>query len=529
MRAAGIIASLLLMSFASVYGQATNQEVRVSYVAGNNVYLTAGRSSGVFPGDTLLVRTTSGEIHRIEVLSAMSDRSVLQYIGPSFGLQTGDVITIAREGATVDEFADDVLQVELAPEDVLEVEMFEPESTDFISASSSLDVEGRLLLGVNTLRSETESFLTPGVTSSRTYVTPNAMLWMDVSGLPNELEFRVRMRSEYRHVSGGRSSSPTTSIRTYELSLARELGDMTVRFGRFSSRYVPTGGYWDGLEVVENDGDLAYGVSAGFLPVRSNEQISFDLPKAALFGRYSIRSEQVTNRFELYYMEIRPTNNLLTRRHLGVRHRLNWSTINAYNRVEVDRDPETGHFVFTRLSGRLSSAITSALEVHGRYDVRQPYSIYRSIQVISYRRDQINTGLSYRFGRAALSTDFVWNYAYDLGIGRSLDGRSLTGSASLSRSRGVGMFASGSYWWSEFGASMYGSFSLSRSMGKVSTRLSYQVSGSTRFDTNLTTHALSAQAAVPIGSRIRSTSKFRVQFGEFVTSTAFETNVSIRL
>jgi len=529
MRIGGIIAFVVLASVSSLFGQTTNQDVRVSYVSGNNIYLTAGRSSGVFPGDTLLVRTASGDVHRIEVLSAMSDRSVLQYIGPSFGLQTGDVITIAREGTTADDFADELLQVEVAPEDVLEVETLEPESSDFLSASSELSVDGRLLIGINTLRSETESFLTPGVTSSRTYVTPNAMLWMNVSGLPSEMELRVRMRSEYRHVSGGRSTSPTTSIRTYELALARELGDMTVQFGRFSSRYVPTGGYWDGVEVVESDGDLAYGVSAGFLPIRSNEQVSFDLPKAALFGRYALRSEQMTNRFELYYMEIRPTNHLLTRRHLGVRHRLSWSRMNAYNRVEVDRDPETGRFVFTSLSGRLSSAVTSALEIHGRYDIRQPYSIYRSIDVISYRRDQVNTGFSYRMGRVALSTDFVWNYAYDLGDRRSLDGRSLTGSASLSRSRGVGLFASGSYWWSDFGASMYGSFSLSRSIGTVSTRLSYQVSGSTRFDTNLTTHALSAQAALPIGSRIRSTSKFRVQFGEFVTSTAFETNVSIRL
>jgi hypothetical protein len=57
----------------------------------------------------------------------------------------------------------------------------------------------------------------------------------------------------------------------------------------------------------------------------------------------------------------------------------------------------------------------------------------------------------------------------------------------------------------------------------------YQISGSSRFETNLTTHSIAAQAAFPLGARFRSTSKIRYQTGDYVSSTAFETSLSIRL
>ncbi|MGA7304088.1 MAG: hypothetical protein WBW88_04410, partial [Rhodothermales bacterium] len=415
------------------------------------------------------------------------------------------------------------------PEEVLYEEILDAEEDDFIATRSATEVSGRLLIGANSLKSRTESALTPGAGSSRTYLTPYAMLSLDAEGLPYGLGLRVRMRSEYRSVSGGRSSTPEFSVRTYDLYLKREFERARVRVGRFSNQYVATGGYWDGILIDSGDSDFGYGGSFGFLPVRSNEQVSLDMPKAALFAKFTRKSETVTNRLDTYYLEIHPTNDLLTRRLFGLRHRLNWNGLGAYNRFELDRDPQSGHWVITRLSSRLSSALTNSLEIHGRFDMRQPYSIYRSFDVISYRRDQINTGLGYRSRFLYFAADLVWNYAYDSSEGRQLDGRSVTGTAALSRVRGVGLTTSGSYWWSDFGASMFGTVSLSRSFGRVSTRMYYQISGSSRFETNLTTHSIAAQAAFPLGARFRSTSKIRYQTGDYVSSTAFETSISIRL
>jgi hypothetical protein len=355
------------------------------------------------------------------------------------------------------------------------------------------------------------------------------MLWLDASGLPYELALRVRLRSEYRYVSGGRSINPRLSFRTYDFYVQREMDDLRIKAGRFSNRYVPTGGYWDGIMVLNGDGDYDYGASIGFLPVRSNEQMSFDMPKAALFARFSRKSERLSNRIEAFFMEIRPTNELLPRHHLGVRHRLHRSGLSLFNRVDIDRDPHSGRWMFTRLSMRFLQALRWGLQIHGRYDVRQPYSIYRSVNVISYRRDQINAGLGYRGRRLTLSADMVWNFAYEAGDVRVLDGRSMTAAASLSRLAGMGFFTSGSYWWSELGSSTYGSVSVSRSFGRISSRLYYQVSASSRFDTNLTTHSVALQAAVPLSSRIRSTSKLRLQTGRYARSTSFETSVSVRL
>jgi hypothetical protein len=311
--------------------------------------------------------------------------------------------------------------------------------------------------------------------------------------------------------------------------LTHDLGDAVIRFGRFSNPHVATGGYWDGILIDTGDREFGYGGSFGFLPVRSNEQVSLDMPKAALFANYARTSGSMTNRLEAYYLEIHPTNDLLTRRLLGLKHRLNWNRLSSSNRMEVDRDPQSGHLVFTRVSGRVTSALTNAVEVHGRYDLRQPYSIYRSVDVISYRRDQINAGLGYRSVFVSLAADFVWNYAYDGDNGRQLDGRSITGSASFRRIAGVGLSGSGSYWWSDFGASMFTTVGMSRSFGRVSSRLYYQVSGSSRFETNLTTHSIAAQAGFPLTNRIRSTSKIRLQTGDYATSTTFETSLSVRL
>jgi len=531
MRRSGFILALLVCQSIPSLAQDKVQEVRVTYVAGANVYIAAGRSQGIFPGDTLTVFSRARKLERIEVLSSMSDRSVLRYIDESFGLEVGSILQIVREKVDAENLAYEVSPVVpvVAPEEQLAEEAFDAGQTEFIRPGSDLDVSGRLLIGANSLRSRTKSVLAPNESSARTYLTPYAMLSLDAEGLPHGLGLRVRMRSEYRSVSGGRASNPELSVRTYDLYLTREFEAATVRVGRFSNQYVPTGGYWDGILIDTGDGDFGYGGSFGFVPVRSNEQVSLDMPKAALFAKFTRRSEEVTNRLETYYLEIHPTNDLLTRRLFGLRHRMNWSHFGTYSRFELDRDPQSGRWVITRLSGRLSSTLTNSMEIHGRYDLRQPYSIYRSFDVISYRRDQINAGLGYRGRSLYLSADFVWNYAYDAGDRRQLDGRSITGSASLPRLRGVGITTSGSYWWSDLGSSMYGMVSLSRSFGKVSGRVYYQMSGSSRFETNLTTHSVATQVAFPLGPRLRSTSRIRFQKGDYVSSTAFETRLSIRL
>ena len=435
MRRALITTAVLVCIISQVIAQDATRAIRVTYVAGENVYIAAGRKQGIFAGDTLTVVTESGDSARIYVLSSMSDRSVLQYLDVGFGLDVGSILRLYPNHAdSLNELPEHgPAMARAAVEDPLLEENLEPDERDFINQSKGISVSGHLNVGVNSLQSRTESVFVPSAHTTRTYLTPNSMLLLDADGLPHDLELRVRMRSEYRYASGGRSPNPTVSLRAYELHLARQFDAMSIQVGRFSTPHAPTSGYWDGIQLLRSGSEVEYGASFGFLPVRSNEQISFDMPKAALFGQFARKTETMSTRLEAVYLEVHPTNDLMTRRALGLTHRLNWSALSSHSRLEVDRDPESGAWVVTRLSGRVSASIVNSLEAHGRYDVGRPYSMYRAFDVISYRRDRMTVGLGYRASFMFLSTDLVWNYAYDVDDTRKLDGRSVTGSASLNR------------------------------------------------------------------------------------------------
>jgi hypothetical protein len=205
------------------------------------------------------------------------------------------------------------------------------------------------------------------------------------------------------------------------------------------------------------------------------------------------------------------------------------SRLTSNNRIELDRDPASGTWMLTRGSFQLTSRLNSWLGLRGRYEIRQPYSMYRSFAVISYRRDQVSAGASLQFPGGTVSGDVVLNYSYRFDGGRERDGQSVRLYAGKALSRSFQINATGSYWTSTNGNSSLLTLGATRSMGRIHLRTNYQFGRSTRFDTDQVTHMLSAGLAASLSRRIRTITDVRVQGGSSIFSVAFNTTLTVSL
>jgi hypothetical protein len=526
----GVIVILLGIGTSLAYGQAKAPTARVTYVAGNNVYVAVGRDAGILPGDTLSLALPGGELQKALVRSAMRDRSVLELPGAADFLRPGDLLQLTGYSDLATETPADSPSL-IIPPPIAEESAPTRSPTSSKRASTSRRrsrFNGRIMTGVGGLHSETKSSTGLTEPTSRGFITPWASLQLQGRDLPYDLAFRTRLRVDYRHTTG-RPTSPDLLVRAYEAVVERSFTGGAVQIGRFSNRYAVTGGYWDGVLVEYGPKDSGIGASFGFLPIRSNGSFSTETPKVALFAHNRHRVQNLRQTIFGWYQEIYLPGLQPSRRNFGLSHRAQLSGIASNNRIELDRDPESGNWVVTRGSAQLSGRINRWVSVRGRYEIRQPYSMYRPFAVISYRRDQITTGATIQFQRSSLGADVVWNYSYRPGESRAVDGTSFRLYAGASLSPTLRFTAAGNYWTSTNGNSSLFNFGASRSFARVFTRLNYQYSRSTRFATNVASHVVSAGLSAPLSRRIRSTADVRFQGGSNLTSVAFNVNFTLAL
>ncbi len=528
-----IMALLLASIGTTAYAQETPVTARVTYLAGPNVYLDAGRDRGILPGDTLAVYRDGALAGRLAIVSSIADRSVVTFAGAPFAVTRGEVLHLRVPGQPVGAPPPEPPQ-EAAPEPPAappERPAAYPSAAEAAAPTrqprAGPHASGRVMLSLNTLRSSTQWGSAGAGRTARTFATPSMNLHLDVRGLPQGMTLRTRLRADYRY-SSLRPIEPALAVHAYQFLLARDFTAFSIQAGRFSNPYAAYEGYWDGALLHVGSRRAGFGTAVGFLPDRSNEGFSPDMPRYAGFAHVEL-GERAGLRYaaEVSYNEIRPSNGLLDHRFAGLSHRLRWGGLSLRHDLQLDRDPETGQWIASRFNLRGAAAPHRRLLLTARYTVRQPYSIYRTQRVVSYRRDQAGAGASLQLDGLSLGADVAFNFVEDAVRGRVADGRTLGGYVQVPRTGvlDLGFSANASYWSADKGTSFFLNTGVSRDLGAVRARLQYQFYRTATLAEPLLTHGVALHASAPLGRGFYGSAQARLQQGTTLRSFTLYTSL----
>ncbi len=511
-------AMLCWSSIGLVAETASAQESRIAVLveqlAGANIYLRAGTEAGITVNDTLLVYDGSGEryLGALLVISATSTRAVVTFAGEPFSLTRGTTVLVALEGFAA--VADSPGPV-AAPGQSSRARQ--------ATAGYPPQVSGRLSLQFNALETTTRWLSNEEVSVDRSFATPALGLRLAVSHLPGDIEFSTNLRGAYRYSSND-LVDPAQSVRVYQLSLRKSFKSVPFQFqaGRFYNRFETYSGYWDGLLLHYGERGLGFGVAAGFQPELANEQFSTELPKYTAFVDFNHVGESVSYYTNVSVHHKKPSNDLANRTFLGWSQRLTVGRTRLATDLQVDRNSGTDKWTVTRLYASGSVPITRRLSFHARYALDEPLLLLDTINLLSYRRQQGNAGISYWAPGGSLNLSVTAN---------RVNGRdptyTISSSFSLSETRvlGLGFNGAGSYWTFEGAKAVNLVGGIDRRFGSVQTRASYQLYRTERATTTLLTHNVDFGLMFPLARRLYSTIQARLQRGENQTANSIFVNV----
>lgn len=507
-------------------------DVRVEHVAGENAYLGAGADAGLAAGDTLEVMRDDVRLGQVRVVSATANRSVVAFVGAVFPITRGAELTVIR--ATSDS-PDPIAEAEPDPEpaDTARASIFDQPATPATPAARPVSTgprfAGRVQVGTSALWSST-SPLDGGEGTTRQFATPFLSLRGHVSDLPAGLLVNLNGRVSYRYRSDGSFDEPT-DLRLYHASIEKQFSLFQVEAGRFYNEHDRYSGYLDGLRLHAGSPTAGVGVTAGLQPDRADGVFSADLPKYTVFGHYRVSPRPLRVDLAAVAGQVLPqTDGLVNRTFAGASARISASGAALSTDVLVDRDPESGDFVFSRFLVRGSWTALPRLRLRARYYHRRPYILFESIQSLAEPSRRIGGGLSYSLGGRLFGGTVL---RADLSQSTRDDASSLTYSGGVYVPRlprlDLGLNASGSLWTRDGRESIYVLAAFTRSFGPVYASLGYQFQQSPLLTESLTTHGVEGTLQVPLMDGVSATVQASGQFGETLQNARLYTGLWWRL
>jgi hypothetical protein len=373
------------------------------------------------------------------------------------------------------------------------------------SASRSTNLSGRLSVDINVLESTTQLGETqPPI--ERLYTTPSVRLRTTVNELPWGFDFTTNLRAT-SFMSNNEAVQPTQSLRVYQASIGKSFRSVPLQFqlGRFYNPYETFSGYWDGLVVHVGRSGLGAGFAVGFQPNRGNEDFSTDLPKYGAFIDYQYSGGSVRYYADLSYNELRPSNGLLGHRFVGLSQRFQWNRFGLSQRLRVDRNAGTDKWELTQLEVR------TTLPLGRRLTALVGYSYWRSLFFLgtttpevtelaatAYERERGSFGLSYSMWSGTIGADVTMNrlegdeISYTYGSHFSFPRTPLLG---------FGLFGSANYWERGTAKTLYLTPGITRSFGRLESRLSYSRYSFTNGPSTLITHTFDMSLTFPVTRR----------------------------
>lgn len=478
-------------------------DVVVEFIAGSNLYISAGTERGINADDTLLVYTEADGVLLGEfvVVSATRERAVVAFVSSPFPATRGKGLYVVFKHSLVAP----------PPQPVAPTEARQPPG----SSEGGMRISGRLSLDVNALQTRSEAPDIGVEPTERTFTTPTARLRAALTHLPGDLRLQVNMRASSRYSSD--PVQPDESFRVYQASLERDWKAAQFRLGRFYNRYETYSGYWDGFLLHLGGDGFGLGGAVGFQPDRSNELFSRDLPKYTVFLNAGHRGRSVRYATDLSFHQLMPRNGLPNHMYGGWSQRLQVGGFQLSHNLQVDRDPTTSKWVVTQLLARTAIPLGRRVNLRARYALRQPYPITLVEPLITTRRDQGSVGLWFWLGNGSLGADVTVNQVRN-------ESRSYTYAGSFSFPNtailGLGFSSSISYWMLADRKVLYVSGALSRTFGRVQLQASYyryqtdELSTALDQLTTILAHTGELSLSFPLARRLYSSLQGRIQRGE---------------
>lgn len=533
---AGVLMCLLSLA-RPVRAQDTTMVANVTHVAGANVYLDLGSTQGLATGDTLLVVRNNEVVGRLNVLSVSSKQSVVGFVGQPFSITRAEKLDVrfygARPGQTPNRAPES--EADGPPADPAAQQTRGQPAVQPSGASRSasrkenrVQLQGRVLLNLSIMNSETIPQAEDLDPVKRTFMTPSLNVNATVSNLPTGVRLRLNMRSDYRYNSAI-SLTRQNIVRAYQLSLERDLPFGAFQLGRFYDRLSAMGGYWDGVSFMYGSRTKGVGASVGFMPDRSNEGFTTQFPRFSGFAQYETgrRAEQPFFRVAAAYHEVQPHTDYLDHQYLGLEQSFTWGRFSLTQQLQLDNDPETKGWVASNFRANTRIKITDWLTLRNRYTIRQPYRMYSTGSPISVRRDQIQTGLNIQVLDARVGLSYTTRYTRE-----TYESRTMTAYATsppLTRAS-VSIFGSVNHWEADFGTALYLNGGLSKPVGGTLLRLDYGFYRSTNVQQidPIDLHRYSFAATVPLGEKMYANLRTSLQQSQYLNSITFNTSLQYR-
>lgn len=399
---------LLILALVAV-ASAAEVACKVQYVSATTVYLSAGRSSGIAQGDSVVISRNGTELARVVISFVAENSSSCEF--------PAAVTTIAKDDAATVFVAEAIEEQSSAPAEETASFPIVPEQSSATKPAPGdrpNDLSGRI--GVDyTVQDDREPV-------NYDYTQPALSVRATLRRISGS-DFTARANLRLRRTIRANDELTSSSNRIYEAMLAYEPTDKPIEagVGRLILRETRGMGYLDGGYVkYDLSNKLKIGAVGGIEPDLENTRIQSDFTKAGAFVAFEQRlneaqSLQATASLAGRYLEGEVSREFFYQQ-LSFIHssklRLFESTEINLNRDWLkDAEGSTVTLASILLDARYSFARAFAVSLG--YDNRQPYytaetrtipdSIFNSAQQQGYR-----AGVESRFGES---------YSADAGIG----------------------------------------------------------------------------------------------------------------
>lgn len=480
----------------------------ISQVAGQHLYLDLAQLYELRAEDTLALEDGAAVEHLLLVVAGDSTRAVVTFADEPFPLTRGATISFTiRRGPGADP----------GPPVAAAVPAALPRTT----GRRPVRVNGRVLLSVDGLRTQTTGLGSDPEVIERDFATPVAAVRLQATHLPGGLEFDANVRASHRY-STGDLVQPETLVRFYQLSLAKQFNaiPLSFRLGRFYNPYEYFSGYWDGGLLYFGRSSIGGGVVAGFEPKLANDGFQSSHPKATVFLQARGQNRRVGYRTDLSF------NTVFTQDTTPAHNFVGWALDTYLGRtsfstsLQVDDNPDGDKPIVTRLLGRLAVPAGRHLIFRGNVSRRQPYQLGPATGVIPYRRDRAGGGLTVLGGGVSFNADVTWNQQEGLSSLMSYAGGVYAPRAVAE----IGFSISGSYWSAggesggagEKGLALSGR--LNRRFGKLDTGLGYQYYASEILGREDVSHLFDLSLTLPLSRSTRASLRARTRKGDRLSS-----------
>jgi hypothetical protein len=249
---------------------------KITYIAGESVYTSLGRESGVKDSSMLYVFSNLDTITTLIVFATSSKSSVCKIIKTKRQLHIGDIVN------TVIRIMDKSAQEQKRPSPIADTTQTIPQPALFVAQNIArqqpsqpfASFQGSFSLQYFTIREASYSL---------NISQPVAAL--NLRGRINETPIKFQLYGNFRSLKYG-STRPFNQTRIYRLSIDYDDEINQISVGRVILSNAPSIGFIDGIAIARKFRGFTFGSAAGFEPSTSHQNLSTDTKKFSVFGNY---------------------------------------------------------------------------------------------------------------------------------------------------------------------------------------------------------------------------------------------------